>query len=155
MSRVDDVRYHSYHLSLWPFCVKRTGAVEWPTEEAVSVGKVLAVGAGFFSSQSLTYKLKHVCLGITFKEEAAQKWPVKSTACTSNKNKIFHRKAFCAALRLLSHLFNLYGPWGQYKSPDTLNFIRTKHGRDFLARWGKKAALILMKNSHFHRTLRF
>ena len=41
-------------------------------------------------------------------EEATQKWPVKSTACASNKNKIFHRKAFCAALRLLSHLFNLY-----------------------------------------------
>ena len=54
------------------------------------------------------YKLQHVCLSITFIEEATQKWPVKSTACASNKNKIFHRKAFCAALRLLSHPFNLY-----------------------------------------------
>ena len=32
----------------------------------------------------------------------------KSTACASNKNKTFHRKAFCATHRLLSHLFNLY-----------------------------------------------
>ena len=44
-------------------------------------------------------------------EEATQKWPVKSTACASNKNKIFHRKSFCAALRLLSHLFNLYAKY--------------------------------------------
>ena len=69
---------------------------------------------GIFFQPFLSYKLKHVCLSITFIEEATQKWPVKSTACTSNKNKIFHRKAFCAALRLLSHLFNLYGhitPW--------------------------------------------
>ena len=34
---------------------------------------------------------------------------VKSTACASNKNKTFHRKAFCATHWLLSHLFNLYG----------------------------------------------
>ena len=34
---------------------------------------------------------------------------VNSTACASKKNKTFHRKAFCAALQLLSHPFNLYG----------------------------------------------
>ena len=30
---------------------------------------------------------------------------------TSNKNNIFHQKAFCAALRLISHPFNFYGEY--------------------------------------------